>query len=377
MADSLLDIRGLNVRFSTPTGDVHAVKGIDLQVNKGETLAIVGESGSGKSQTMMAIMGLLASNGRAEGSAKFQGQEMIGLPLGKLNRIRGAKITMIFQEPMTSLDPLYKIGKQLAEPMMQHRGLTAKAARIRAIELLKLVKIPDPERRVDSYPYEMSGGQRQRVMIAMALANDPELLIADEPTTALDVTIQAQILELLAELKQRIGLAIVFISHDLAIVRRFSDRVAVMRTGEVVETGTVADIFANPQHPYTKMLLAAEPTGRKAPPADNAPILLEGRDVDVRFSMGGGVSWAARSSTFMPSIMSTSASRKARRSASSAKAARANRRWGGRSCASTTERAPSASAWTTFPRRVARRCVVTAGRCSWSSRIRSDRSARA
>ncbi|WP_370673733.1 ABC transporter ATP-binding protein [Pleomorphomonas sp. PLEO] len=288
MADTLLDIRGLSVRFSTPTGDVHAVKGIDLKVNKGETLAIVGESGSGKSQTMMAIMGLLASNGRAEGSAKFQGQEMIGLPLGKLNRIRGAKITMIFQEPMTSLDPLYKVGKQLAEPMMHHRGLTAKAARARAIELLKLVKIPDPERRVDSYPYEMSGGQRQRVMIAMALANDPELLIADEPTTALDVTIQAQILELLAELKQRIGLAIVFISHDLGIVRRFSDRVAVMRTGEVVETGTVADIFANPQHPYTKMLLAAEPTGRKAPPADNAPVLLEGRGVDVRFSMGGG-----------------------------------------------------------------------------------------
>ncbi len=288
MADTLLDIRGLNVRFSTLTGDVHAVKGIDLTVAKGETLAIVGESGSGKSQTMMALMGLLASNGRAEGSAKFQGEEMIGLPLGKLNRIRGAKITMIFQEPMTSLDPLYRIGKQLAEPMMRHRGLSAKAARARAIELLELVKIPDPERRVDSYPYEMSGGQRQRVMIAMALANDPELLIADEPTTALDVTIQAQILELLAELKQRIGLAIVFISHDLAIVRRFSDRVAVMRTGEVVETGAVEDIFANPQHPYTQMLLAAEPTGRKAPPADNAPVLLEGRDVDVRFSMGGG-----------------------------------------------------------------------------------------
>ena len=181
-----------------------AVKGIDLQVNKGETLAIVGESGSGKSQTMMAVMGLLAANGRAEGSAKFQGQEMIGLPLGKLNRIRGARITMIFQEPMTSLDPLYRIGKQLAEPMMRHRGLTAKAARARAIELLKLVRIPDPERRVDSYPYEMSGGQRQRVMIAMALANDPELLIADEPTTTLDVTIQTQILELLAELKARI-----------------------------------------------------------------------------------------------------------------------------------------------------------------------------
>ena len=288
MVETLLDIRGLSVRFSTPAGDVHAVKGIDLQVNKGETLAIVGESGSGKSQTMMALMGLLAANGRAEGSAKFQGQEMIGLPLSNLNRIRGAKITMIFQEPMTSLDPLYKIGKQLAEPMMRHRGLSAKAARVRAIELLKLVKIPDPERRVDSYPYEMSGGQRQRVMIAMALANDPELLIADEPTTALDVTIQAQILELLAELKQRIGLAIVFISHDLGIVRRFSDRVAVMRTGEVVETGTVADIFGNPQHPYTQMLLAAEPTGRKAPPADNAPVLLEGRDVDVRFTMGGG-----------------------------------------------------------------------------------------
>jgi oligopeptide transport system ATP-binding protein len=172
--------------------------------------------------------------------------------------------------------------------MIHHRGLGKAAARKRAIELLELVRIPDPARRIDSYPYELSGGQRQRVMIAMALANDPELLIADEPTTALDVTIQAQILDLLAELKQRIGLAIVFISHDLGIVRRFADRVAVMRLGEVVEVGTAQDIFASPQHPYTKMLLAAEPTGRKAPPAAGAPILLEGRGVDVMFKVGGG-----------------------------------------------------------------------------------------
>jgi ABC-type microcin C transport system duplicated ATPase subunit YejF len=286
--EPVLDIRGLDVRFATPDGEVHAVKGIDLEVLEGETLAIVGESGSGKSQIMMATMGLLASNGRAAGSVRYRGAELLGLAPRRLNTVRGSKITMIFQEPMTSLDPLYRVGRQIAEPMVQHRGLSWKQARRRAVELLDLVQIQDPERRARSYPHELSGGQRQRVMIAMALANDPDLLIADEPTTALDVTIQAQILDLLAELKQRIGLTVVFITHDLGIVRRFAERVAVMRGGEVVETGPVERIFTAPAHPYTRMLLDAEPAGRKAPPTADAPVLLEGRNVRVSFQLGGG-----------------------------------------------------------------------------------------
>ncbi len=286
--DAILRVRGLHVEFETNDGIIHAVKGIDLDVNPGETVAIVGESGSGKSQTTMAMMGLLAANGSARGSATYRGQELIGLSERKLNRIRGKKITMIFQEPMTSLDPLYRVGKQIAEPLIYHGGLSAKAARSRVIELLELVGIPDPARRIDAYPHELSGGQRQRVMIAMALANDPDVLIADEPTTALDVTIQAQILALLAELQKKLGMAIVFITHDLGIVKRFADRVYVMRAGDVVEQNETAALFANPRHPYTQMLLAAEPTGRKAPVADSAPILLEGRDVEVVFSGGGG-----------------------------------------------------------------------------------------
>ena len=287
MTDNVLDIENLDVRFASEDGEVHAVKAVSLSVAKGETLAIVGESGSGKSQTMMAVMGLLAANGRVRGSARYRGKELIGGSVKALNEVRGVKMTMIFQEPMTSLDPLYTIGDQIAEPIRYHRRLSKAKARERAIELLKLVRIPDPERRIDSYPHEMSGGQRQRVMIAMALANDPELLIADEPTTALDVTIQAQILGLLKELKERLGLAIVFISHDLGIVKRFADRVAVMRRGEVVETGRASEIFSAPRHDYTKMLLAAEPTGRKAPPPGNAPILLDARNMSIRFKYGG------------------------------------------------------------------------------------------
>ena len=287
-AEPILKVRDLNVEFGTQDGVVKAVKGIDLDVLPGETVGIVGESGSGKSQTMMALMGLLASNGRASGSALYRDQELIGLPERELNRIRGARITMIFQEPMTSLDPLYRIGSQIAEPLMKHKGLNARAARARVLELLNLVGIPDPARRIDAYPHEMSGGQRQRVMIAMALANDPDILIADEPTTALDVTIQAQILTLLAELQQKFGMAIVFITHDLSIVRRFSDRVYVMQSGNVVESGATETIFAKPEHPYTRMLLAAEPTGRKAPPSPDAPVLLEGRNVEVVFNLGGG-----------------------------------------------------------------------------------------
>jgi ABC-type microcin C transport system duplicated ATPase subunit YejF len=285
---AILAVRGLHVEFETNDGIVHAVKGIDLDVHPGETISIVGESGSGKSQAMMAMMGLLASNGRARGSAKYRDQELVGLSDRQLNKVRGKKITMIFQEPMTSLDPLYRIGRQIAEPLIYHGGYSKAKARPRVLELLKLVGIPDPERRIDSYPHELSGGQRQRVMIAMALANDPDILIADEPTTALDVTIQAQILTLLADLQRRLHMAIVFITHDLGIVRRFADRVYVMRYGEVVEQGATETVFANPQHAYTKMLIAAEPTGRKAPPPQSAPILLEGRNVEVTFKIGGG-----------------------------------------------------------------------------------------
>lgn len=287
-AETVLDVRDLKVRFRTLDGAVEAVKGININVKAGETVAVVGESGSGKSQTMMAAMGLLASNGEATGAVDYRGSNLLTMRKSELNKVRGRKISMIFQEPMTSLDPLYTIGNQLMEPIRRHRGLSAAAAREEALKLLRLVHIPDPERRLKSYPHEMSGGQRQRVMIAMALANDPDVLIADEPTTALDVTIQAQILVLLAELQKKLGMAIVFITHDLGIVRRFADRVYVMRSGEVMEEGEATALFANPQHPYTKMLLAAEPTGRKAPPPPDAPILLEGRKVEVTFKIGGG-----------------------------------------------------------------------------------------
>ncbi|HEV7253819.1 MAG TPA: ABC transporter ATP-binding protein [Mesorhizobium sp.] len=287
-AEPILSARNLRVGFRTEDGVLEAVRGIDLDVHAGETVAIVGESGSGKSQSMMAAMGLLASNGFAAGSVRFRGQELIGLSERKLNRIRGEKITMIFQEPMTSLDPLYRIGRQIAEPLVHHGGLSWREARARGVELLRLVGITEPDRRIQSYPHELSGGQRQRVMIGMALANDPDILIADEPTTALDVTIQAQILALLADLQKRLGMAIVFITHDLNIVRRFADRVYVMRAGEVVEEGPTQTLFAQPRHPYTKMLIEAEPTGRKAPVELGAPPLIEARNVRVTYRLGGG-----------------------------------------------------------------------------------------
>ena len=285
----VLSLRNLAVSFRTADGLLEAVKGIDLDVAAGETLAIVGESGSGKSQAMMAVMGLLAANGTATGSVRLDGDEILGLSPRELNRYRGRRLGMIFQEPMTSLDPLYRIGDQLAEPLRVHAGLSRSAARERALELLTLVGIPRPRERLESYPHELSGGQRQRVMIAMALANRPEVLIADEPTTALDVTIQAQILDLLADLKTRFGMAIVFITHDLGIVKRFADTVAVMRHGEVVERNTAAALFAAPQHPYTRMLLEAEPTGRKAPPAADAETVIEARDVRVTFKLRRGM----------------------------------------------------------------------------------------
>ncbi len=286
--ERIFSIRNLKVTFETQDGLVEAVKSASLDVDAGETLAIVGESGSGKSQLMMAAMGLLAQNGRTQGTASFKGTNLVGLGKAELNRIRGRKITMIFQEPMTSLDPLYTIGSQLTEPIRHHQRISARAAEARALELLKLVKIPEPSRRLRSYPHELSGGQRQRVMIAMAIANDTELLIADEPTTALDVTIQAEVLELLADLQKRLGMGMIFITHDLNIVKRIADRVLVMRKGEVVETGPTDEIFSSPKQAYTKALLEAEPTGRKLPVAPGAPIMLKGKDVEVTFKLGGG-----------------------------------------------------------------------------------------
>nr|WP_197673758.1 ABC transporter ATP-binding protein [Stappia sp. ES.058] len=286
--DLVLDIRGLDVTFSTNDGDVQAVRGIDLHVRKGETVAVVGESGSGKSQTMMAAMGLLADNGRATGEVLYRGRNLLTLRPKALNAVRGAKITMIFQEPMTSLDPLYTVERQLSEPLVEHGGLSWKRASRRALELLELVRIPDPSDKLRAYPYELSGGQRQRVMIAMALANDPDVLIADEPTTALDVTTQAQILDLIADLQERTGVAVVFITHDLGIVRRIADRVVVMKDGEVVETGSTDALFAAPRQAYTRMLLDAEPSGHKEPVPESRPIVVGAQKLGVAFRIQQG-----------------------------------------------------------------------------------------
>ena len=285
----VLDINGLRVSFATPDGPVEAVKGIGITVGRGQTVAIVGESGSGKSQALMAALGLLARNGMASGSVRLQGQEILGLAEPALNQLRGKKITMIFQEPMTSLDPLFRIGTQIGEVIRHHSGLDRRAARVRALDLLRQVGIPQAERRLRSYPHQLSGGQRQRVMIAMAIANNPQVLVADEPTTALDVTVQAQILALINDLKHRLGMAIVFITHDLGLVRRFADMVYVMRAGEVVESGPVSAVMDQPAHAYTRMLLAAEPQGSKPPVPDGAPVLLAARNLSVLYRLPGGL----------------------------------------------------------------------------------------
>ena len=283
IAAPLLAVRGLDVRFRGRTGDIHAVRGLDLDIARGETVAIVGESGSGKSQAMLAIMGLLAGNGTATGSALYRGVELIGAPAATLDRYRGSKLTMIFQEPMTSLDPLYRIGQQMAAPLRRHANMTKAAARQRALDLLDLVRIRQPHDKIDAYPHELSGGERQRVMIAMALALDPDLLIADEPTTALDVTVQAGILALLAELQQRLGLAIVFVTHDLGLVRRIASRVYVMHQGRCVESGPTARLFDAPADDYTRRLLEAEPRGAKVPIAADAPMVLQASGIRVQF----------------------------------------------------------------------------------------------
>ena len=256
---SVLDIKNLDVRFATHDGEVAAVSGLSLSVAKGECLGIVGESGSGKSQTFLAAMGLLAPNGRATGEVNFGSLNLLTANENALNSVRGDKVTMIFQDPMTSLTPHMKVGRQLAEVLIRHRGLNAAAAREQAIAMLKRVQIPEAERRFDTYPHELSGGLRQRIMIAMALLCGPELIIADEPTTALDVTVQAQILDLIRIAKDELNTAVVLITHDLGVVAGLADRVAVMYAGRIVEIGDVRQIFNAPQHPYTKGLLACTP----------------------------------------------------------------------------------------------------------------------
>ena len=285
MSDTLLEIDNLTVDFQLPTGTVSAVKGVSFSIQPGETLALVGESGSGKSVSSTAAMRLLPELAQTSGAIRFKGEDLLRVTPKRMRRIRGNAISMIFQEPMTSLNPLHRIGAQVAEVLEKHRGLRGRQARAKVVDLLEQVGIPEPARRSHSYPYELSGGQRQRVMIAMALACEPELLIADEPTTALDVTVQAQILALLKDLQARYGMAILFITHDLGIVRHFADRVCVMRRGELVESGTTAAVFGHPQHDYTRMLIDADPHGRKAPVDDTLPVLLEAKDVRVRFAL--------------------------------------------------------------------------------------------
>ncbi len=259
MNAALLQINNLEVNFDTRAGTVQALRGVSLSIAPGETLAIVGESGSGKSVTAQAIMGLIDVPGRIfGGDILWEGQPLTAAKVGA-RHILGKEVTMVFQNPMTSLNPLMTVGAQISEVIELHLGFSRKAARKRAAELLSLVGISGPERRLDQYPHELSGGMRQRVMIAMGIACEPKLLIADEPTTALDVTIQAQILELLAELRETIGLAIILITHDLGIVAGLCDRVAVMYAGQIVETGSVDDIFENPSHPYTQGLIRSTP----------------------------------------------------------------------------------------------------------------------
>ena len=255
----LLAVQQLGVKFQTPDGLVSAVNGITFSLNKGQTLGIVGESGSGKSQSVLAMMGLLASNGQATGKVLYQGKDLITMPTPELNQIRGNRIAMIFQDPMTSLNPYLTVERQMTEVLEFHKGMSRKEARIKAIQALDAVKMPEATRRIAMYPHEFSGGMRQRVMIAMALLCEPDVLIADEPTTALDVTVQAQILTLMRELQRDFGTAIVMITHDLGVVAGLCDEVLVLYGGQVMEQGSAEAIFYRPSHPYTAGLLAAVP----------------------------------------------------------------------------------------------------------------------
>ena len=291
---TLLEVRNLSVTFAGRgrAPPVEAVRGVSFSIDRGETLALVGESGSGKSVTALSLLQLLpyplARHGPGS-SIRFAGAELVGAAPEALRRVRGDRIAIVFQEPMTSLNPLHTLERQVAEILLVHRRMSVRAARVRTLELLRLVGLPDAENRLDAYPHQLSGGQRQRVMIAMAIANEPDMLIADEPTTALDVTIQAHILQLLKDLRDRFGMALLLITHDLTIVRRMAERVAVMTGGEIVETGPTEAIFDRPHHPYTRQLLAAEPKGRAAPADPAAPLLVEAEALRVWFALRRGV----------------------------------------------------------------------------------------
>jgi microcin C transport system ATP-binding protein len=287
----LLQVSDLAVGFHTPGGVISAVRGVSFQIEIGETVALVGESGSGKSVTALSVLQLLPypKAHHPGGSIRFLGEELLGAPESVMQRIRGDRIGMVFQEPMTSLNPLHTIEQQIGETLYLHKGLTRQAARARVLELLELVGLPEGEQRLGAYPHQLSGGQRQRVMIAMALANEPDLLIADEPTTALDVTIQAQILSLLSDLQRQLKMALLLISHDLGIVRKLADRICVMHDGELVESGPVQAIFQQPRHAYTQALLAAEPGGHPVAAAADAPEVLSARDLRVWFPIRAGV----------------------------------------------------------------------------------------
>jgi microcin C transport system ATP-binding protein len=287
----LLSVRDLSVAFRQGGRETLAVDRVSFDLAKGETLALVGESGSGKSVTALSIMKLLPypTALHPSGEIHFNGQELIRRTEREMRRVRGDEITIVFQEPMTSLNPLHTIEKQISEILLLHGGLTGAAARTRIIELLGQVGIRDPQERLGAYPHQLSGGQRQRVMIAMALANEPDLLIADEPTTALDVTVQAQILKLLKDIQTRMGMAVLFITHDLGIVRKIADRVCIMKQGKIVEQGTIERVFRAPEHPYTRDLLAAEPKGKAPPLNPDGPIVVKTDDLKVWFPIKRGV----------------------------------------------------------------------------------------
>jgi len=287
----LLDVQALSVAFHQPSGTTTAVDQVSFSIGRGECLALVGESGSGKSVSALSILKLLPypTASHPTGSIRFNGRELLSLPEHEMRGLRGNDISIIFQEPMTSLNPLHTIESQIVETIQLHRGVSGAKARARALDLLTQVGIPDPETRLSSYPHQMSGGQRQRVMIAMALANEPDLLIADEPTTALDVTVQAQILALLSEIRSRLGMSLLFITHDLGIVRRIADRVCVMNGGKIIEQGPVERVFTAPEHPYTRALLAAEPRPDPAPPQPTAPVVMSTDDLKVWFPIKRGL----------------------------------------------------------------------------------------
>jgi microcin C transport system ATP-binding protein len=286
---ALLDVQNLSVSFRQDGASTYAVKGVSFTLNRGETVALVGESGSGKSVTALSTVSLLGDSASVDGSVTYEGQQMIGADEALLRKVRGNDISFIFQEPMTSLNPLHTLERQLTESIALHQGLVGQAAQDRIIELLNKVGIRDPESRLGAYPHQLSGGQRQRVMIAMALANKPDVLIADEPTTALDVTIQAQILDLLKDLKDSEGMGLLFITHDLGIVQRIADRVCVMKDGEIVEAGPTAQIFANPQHPYTIKLLSAHAVGQPDPVPEGAPEIASTKNLKIWFPIQKGL----------------------------------------------------------------------------------------